>query len=228
MLDSYYSIFNQKFNLNKIHNSLKNRKDQIKGMKFCQILDDNTFDQLTKKLIPETFKSLKIIDISNNNISKLSAKNIISWLEISSEPFIIVRCTRVMLKNIEYLYDKMFDIKQSGEIVLNLLKKVIFMSNDYINIAKRKKIYQNLVKKNKLPTNWNTIHQNFYKNNIHFKNFMNYLKMIKYNEFVRHMDELAKNAPHHEYNDDALHNKHNDDDDDFIFSDAYKLFTKID
>jgi hypothetical protein len=174
--------------------ALEERPDEILalGLNNNKMTSTN-FTALTETLSLEKFTTLTVLDISDNSIDVTAAGAIAKWLDLPSNPYIKLTGTPLALKKVGTFYDRFTQV--CPEKAKNFMKRVIFISQNYINTANTSvAIYQTLKTDKKIPDDWAQIHHDFYKNAI-FKRLLKERELNQFKMVERRIQQLSLSQP---------------------------------
>jgi len=124
------------------------------------------------------FGNLEYLVLRYNKITKEAAGALYFWLKLPKIKYVNLFSNPLSLKRIGDLSCNLCPNGQLEEPVkMGLLRKVIFMSESYVSIASNSdkvKIYDTLVKKGILPSDWAAMHREFYRSSL-FKDYEEYV-----------------------------------------------------
>lgn len=188
-------------------------------------LNSSTFKRLTKCLLTEpliesSLKSFQILEISDNKIDENAAPSIAKWLLLTSKPYIKLTGNPIALKNISKLYTGFTNNGFSNENINKFMKKIIFVSKEYVRKAsKTVQIYKTLVDNKIIPRNWACIHSEFY-NLKFYKSLLKQEEINQFNLVMEKMERLSILSP------SQLQSSNEEKEEDSIsFNKAFKIFT---
>ncbi|MDI9637894.1 hypothetical protein QM565_19385 [Geitlerinema splendidum] len=188
---------NPALKIQKIRFVLEGQEAGIEGLGFSQNrMTSAQFDEITASLDPEKYLNLKILNLNDNVIDTAAAPSLLKWLGLPSAPLInITGNSSISLKNISKLYGALGSLIDDPSDLKEKMKRVIFMSPQYITKAKSSvAIYNTHAEEGIIPGDWDQRHKSFYASE-YFKRLQAQRAIDRLTKCMEGMKILATTPP---------------------------------